>query len=121
LLGSEWPHDRREGLEVAQDLGNGVERRLEGLMAHDSLERTIAPGASWQIDWQMLQAIDHIPQEARHVGKNGYPLVELREIVMAPLQPPWPIAQRKQLQSREERIQGDGWQRRRKHAERGLF
>jgi hypothetical protein len=46
LLGSKRTHEWREGLEVAQDHSDGVERRLEGSVAYDGLKRMITSEAS---------------------------------------------------------------------------
>jgi hypothetical protein len=89
-------------------------------MAYDTLHRMITSKATWQINWQMLQAIDHISHRARQSGKNSYALVEPCETVISPLKPPWPVARRELLKSREERIHGNGGKNWGKPAERGL-
>jgi hypothetical protein len=47
--------------------------------------------------------------------------VEHHELVTSPVQPAWPIAHGELLQTREERSDGDGWQRWGKQAECGPF
>jgi hypothetical protein len=61
LLRRERTHERRERLEVAQDLGDGIERRLKVWIAHDPLEGMVAPRATWHLDGQALQTLDDLP------------------------------------------------------------
>jgi len=81
--------------DTADRFARFVERaasHLHGSMAHHLLERTIVPGATWHVDWQGRQAIDHLLQRARHVDNDDDPPVEHHELVTSPLQPAWPIA-----------------------------
>ena len=121
MLRSEWAHERRERLEVAQDLGDGIERRLKVWIAQDPLEGIVAPWATWHLDGQTLQALDDFPQWACHLSQDGHLFVKRRQIIMRAMQPGWPIAHGELLQPREVRIQGDVGQRRRKQAKRGLL
>jgi hypothetical protein len=78
LLRSERAHERRERLEIVQDLGDGIERRLKVWIAHDPLEGMVAPWATWHLDGQALQALDDFPQWARHLSQDGHLFVKRR-------------------------------------------
>ena len=104
LLRGERPHEWRERLEVAQDLGDGIERPLEAWMAYGPLQRMIAPGGAWHIHRQMLQTVHDLPQRKGHFDQNGPFLVERREVVVGATQPGWPIARREPIQPRQERV-----------------
>jgi hypothetical protein len=70
LFRQDWPHGGRERFELVQHRDDGIERRVQGSMTHHLLERTIVSGATWHVDWQGWQAIDHLLQWARHVGND---------------------------------------------------
>ena len=107
MLRSERAQEWRERLKVAQDLGDGIERRFKVWIAQDPLEGMVAPWATWHLDGQTLQALDDLAQWACHLSQDGYLFVKRRQIIMRAMQPGWPSARGELLQPREIRVYGD--------------
>jgi hypothetical protein len=107
LLRGERPHERRECLEVAQNLDNVVERCLKAPQAQCSLEGVISPRAHRRA----LQAMNDVLQRACHIGEDVHFLMELRQVAVITLQPSRPLASRELLQPHEEGTHGNLGQR----------